>query len=228
MRADTYLKLVKENDLRKLVGKGIEEGKAAKDGLAMAYMSDADCEAIGWNRDPKAREGWWQWAVQYHNYKKYTNENVAGSNTKGDTQAWAQFDKWVEQYKSENPGWAAEYEYSQLPLHKRLRMLGTGEGADAESQGWSGFLDLAEEYSEALGSVWNTSTKKYGISSGSKGAREVDEAYMQKLANYAREHEEWWLSFRATGWAISKFGWQQEMPGTFDDFLWETNPTEEE
>lgn len=218
-RKDKYLQMVRDQHMRELVGAGTSGAKADLNNPMMSRLTVGDKEAMGWNTDPKAEEGWWQWAVQHHKYSKIIKEQVPGGSkgSKAGKAVWAQFEAWVEKYKGENPGWAKEYEFSAKPLLDRLRDLGIGEGTDDLSQGWSGFFDLATEYRESLGAL--------GVNSGTITSAEVDAYYTSRLASYAREHEEWWRHFRNT-FTLSKFGWVKRLEGSEDDFLWESEDAE--
>lgn len=218
-RKDRYLQMVNEQHLRELVGAGLTGANANMNNPMMSNMSLGQKEAIGWNTDPKSEEGWWRWAVEHHKYSKIIQEQVPGGSktSKAGKAVWAQFEAWVEKYKGENPGWGKEYEFSAKPLVERLRELGIGEGTDDLSLAWNGFLDLATEYREAL--------EVLGVNSGTITSAEVDTYYTGRLADYAREHEEWWRSFRNT-FTLTKFGWKKRLEGTVDDFLWEGEDAE--
>ena len=219
-REDKYLTMVRDKRMRELLGKGVSQGKASADNPMFLGMSTSEKEAMGWNADPKAETGWWEWAVKRHEYTKYIAEFIpGGKNTSAGKAVWAEFEAWEKKHAEHNPGWAAEMEFTQKPLHIRLREFGVGTGDGAESQGWRGFLDMVSDFHDERMAIWNVSTKEYGVGPTAKSTDEIVRRYTRKLADYVRENEEWWTVFRNT-FVLSKFGFVKKLAGEYEDILW--------
>jgi hypothetical protein len=232
-RADSFLTLVRDRTFRQWIGKGIG-GTGKPTQPFMGYLSDEQLDLIGWNRSPKVKAAWKQYALMDWALKKWraeaerteqgkTGQGVSSSSTLYKLTYKANMDPLVAQLEASVPGFRNEYEFSKLRLHERLIALGAGTGNDPESQGMAKFLAICTDYWNELDSTPNASNKKQpGVGPTAQAARPVWTKYIHEVSALAEENPTWWTFFRGT-YGISKFGfttkWKEGAPATMQ-LMW--------
>lgn len=218
-KQDKFLSMVRDRHSRELMGRGIRDGMGAKSDPFLAYMSTADKEAIGWNSNPAAKEGWYQWAYDHWAIRKYTRENNISATSKAGKKIWGDFEQSASQLAKKNPGFGTEWEFSRYSLDERMEFLGVGSGNDEVSKGWREFLAMSRNHRDALAEVVVPSTKQIGVGPRAQSAGPVTQDYVAQIALLAKSNTRWWEEFRGK-FTLSKFGFYWRTPDASDDFLW--------
>jgi hypothetical protein len=218
-KQDKFLATVRQRHLREMMTKGVRDGMGAKSDPFLAFMSMKDKEALGWNIDPKAKEGWYEWAYRHWFVRQYTRENGISATSKEGKRLWGEFETFAQKLSTENPHFGTEWVISRAPLHERMELFGVGSGNDETSKGWREFLTTVRDYRDALEQVVVPSTGQVGVGPRAQSAAPVTQEYIAQLAYLAKKNDAWWQEFRR-GFTLSKFGfyWRTENPK--DDFLW--------
>jgi hypothetical protein len=218
-RKDKYLQLMKEAHKRDLIANGIKQGEANMSDPFLATLTDQDKKDIGYNADPTAQLGWWQWA---YDKKEVAREVTAAGFKLGTKEAkpfTARFEAQTKALQQQNPAFAKEYEISSLPLAQRLKKFGVGSGNDPESKLWAQFLNIAQGYQDALAGTWNATTKKYGIGPDTKGGMPVAKEYDNKVAAFIKQNPDFRNSFLMSGFTLTNFGFVC-FKGSSEDLWW--------
>jgi hypothetical protein len=251
--ADEFLELVANQTFRQWMGMGISSNGKASRRLVMGFLSPLQLEAMGWNRKPGTDGAWREWAEWDWALENWRQQQTMKDEKTGQTITLSPSSTIYKKKREEVMGAALadlfarypefkdEYEFSQLPLHKRLEKFGVGTGTSKEQQGMGQFLAIVDDmWNELDRTLDNTSSKKnpkYGVTSGSQAGGPVVIKYLGQVAALASnpEYKEWWAMFKGT-YPLSKFGFHTNWRPAEYDWLyreWDneieaTEPEEEE
>jgi hypothetical protein len=227
-QSDEFLTLIKDQSMRAWLSKGItSSANANAEQPFMAFLSDSQLDKMGYARDPATLDGWRQWAIADWQWQTWVAESGINKTTKAAQDMRASImQPLISELRATNPGWLAEYEFSQLRLDQRLVRFGVGSGDTQTDVGMREFLGLVSDYRADLDQVINPSTKKPGVTPGAGAASETAYKYIQRVAELAHDNKDWWAVFHNT-FSMSKFGllpkWARQDPALlflFDNDTW--------
>jgi len=226
-KADAFLDLVHDEQYRALIQRGTSGGTTSRGNPWMLSLTTEQKAQMGFNADPESQKTWLLWATQYQRCQEYMAENGITYQSKAGQQVWAEFDRWSEKIAGLYPAWAKEYEFSQMPLYRRLEKFGVGDpttkastAAKKEAGVYRDFLSIIEELHTDMDSLGYASLE-------SMQSKELSDYYLAKIQKLANEELDWWRSF-VRSFTLSDFGFYWKMAGPYQALWPETDQVPDE
>jgi hypothetical protein len=223
-RTKYLTQLHQQHLMAELAGGTNSTAKSGVAGLPMfATMTTEDKLLVGFNSTKAVENIWRQYCDLKSQQTVYMDQNGIDDGSAAGKAMAADLKAWAEQQATVNRDFAGEWEYSKLPIEKRLTLLKIQEGNTNTSEAWGEFLGLVFAYKEDLEKVPNPALGKGGMGVGpsAQKAYDVQAQYWPGLKYLKDKYPEWWNQLIEVFGGPSKFGFVHWKPpeGQFNDLF---------